>query len=206
MVSCLDTRMRDKNQDRSASPMSEEEIQAATVGERLPDNASIHLSEYNPSWTRRFSEIESQIHAALGSSALLIEHVGSTSVPGLAAKPIIDVLVAVHDSRAEESYVPRLESCGFVLRIREPNWYEHRLFKTPESDSNIHVFSNGCKEIERLLTFRDWLRENESDRNLYLRTKKKLAAQVWKYTQNYADAKTDVVEEILVRASATNDG
>ena len=198
--------MHEEEQHHSAKPISEEEIQAASVGERIPDNSAIHLSEYSPSWSLRFSEIKKQIHAALESSALLIEHIGSTSVPGLSAKPIIDVLLAVHDSSVEDSYLPQLEESGFVLRIREPNWYEHRLFKTPESDSNIHVFSEGCKEIERLLTFRDWLRKNESDRNLYLRTKKKLAAQVWKYTQNYADAKTEVVEEILSRASAVNDG
>lgn len=198
--------MPDKEQNRSANPMSEEEIQAATVGGRVPDNSLIHLSDYCSSWPKRYSEIESQIHAALGSSAMLIEHVGSTSVPGLSAKPVIDVLVVVHDSSLEKSYVPQLEGCGLALRIREPSWYEHRLFKTPKMDSNIHVFSKGCEEIERLLVFRNWLRTNESDRNLYLRTKKRLAAQVWKYTQNYADAKTDIVEEILTRASAANGG
>jgi len=87
-----------------------------------------------------------------------------------------------------------------VLRIREPDWYEHRVFKGPDTDVNLHVFSQGCTEIDRMLLFRDWLRNNASDRQLYERTKKELARQNWKYTQNYADAKTMVVEEILARA------
>jgi GrpB-like predicted nucleotidyltransferase (UPF0157 family) len=87
-----------------------------------------------------------------------------------------------------------------VLRIREPDWYEHRVFKGPDTDVNLHVFSPGCPEIDRMLLFRDHLRSNESDRRLYERTKRELAQKEWKYTQNYADAKTAVVEEIIARA------
>jgi GrpB-like predicted nucleotidyltransferase (UPF0157 family) len=186
--------------------MTEDEIRAVTIGERNPDNATIHLDEYSPAWPHRFLEIELKLRDALGSDALQIEHVGSTSVPGLSAKPVIDVMLVVPDSSFEESYLPQLEECGFSLRIREPDWYEHRLLKTVEADANIHVFSTGCREITRLLAFRDWLRSNESDRVLYQVTKKKLAARTWKYTQNYADAKTEIVEEILTRALATNIG
>jgi GrpB-like predicted nucleotidyltransferase (UPF0157 family) len=93
-----------------------------------------------------------------------------------------------------------LEAAAYVLRIREPDWYEHRMFKGPATDINLHVFSLGCQEIERMLLFRDWLRSNESDRRLYERTKRELARKDWKYTQNYADAKTTVIEEILARA------
>jgi GrpB-like predicted nucleotidyltransferase (UPF0157 family) len=87
-----------------------------------------------------------------------------------------------------------------MLRIREPDWYEHRVFKGPDTDVNLHVFSPGCPEIERMLLFRDWLRGNASDRQLYERTKRELARQNWKYTQNYADAKNDIVDEILASA------
>jgi GrpB-like predicted nucleotidyltransferase (UPF0157 family) len=89
---------------------------------------------------------------------------------------------------------------GYVLRIREPDWFEHRLLKTPAVDGNIHVFSQACEEIDRMLAFRDWLRINDDDRKLYERTKQELAARIWKYMQNYADAKSDVVREILDRA------
>jgi GrpB-like predicted nucleotidyltransferase (UPF0157 family) len=135
----------------------------------------------------------------LGNRALSIEHVGSTSVPGLAAKPRIDILLVVANSADEATYVPALEAAAYVLCIREPDWYEHRVFKGPDTDINLHVFSPGCPEINRMLHFRDWLRSNASDRQLYERTKRELARQNWKYTQNYADAKTPVIEEILSR-------
>jgi GrpB-like predicted nucleotidyltransferase (UPF0157 family) len=130
---------------------------------------------------------------------LQIEHAGSTSVPGLAAKPIIDLLLRVTDSADEEAYVPALEAGGYVLRIREPDWYEHRMFKGPDTDINLHVFSSGCPEIGRMLIFRDRLRSNAADRDLYARTKLALAQEEWKYVQNYADAKTAIIEEIIAR-------
>jgi GrpB-like predicted nucleotidyltransferase (UPF0157 family) len=106
----------------------------------------------------------------------------------------------VADSADESAYVPALEAAGYVLRIREPHWYEHRVFKGPDMDINLHVFSLDCPEIDRMLLFRDWLRSNASDRRLYERTKRELARRDWKYTQNYADAKTTVITEILTRA------
>jgi len=147
-----------------------------------------------------YAKLEGQIRDALGAKALMIEHVGSTSIPRLSAKPVIDVVLAVSDSADESSYVPPLARLGYVLRIREPDWFEHRLLKSPAIDGNIHVFSQSCEEIARMLAFRDWLRTNEDDRNLYERKKRELAAHTWKYTQNYADAKSDVVRDILDRA------
>ncbi len=122
-------------------------------------------------------------------------------MPGLAAKPVIDILLVVSDSASEAAYVPALESAGYVLRIREPSWYEHRMFKGPGADVNLHVFSAGCCEIDRMLLFRDWLRDNAADRDLYARTKLSLAQKEWDHVQDYADAKTVVVKEILARAS-----
>jgi len=142
-----------------------------------------------------------RIRGALGDRVFRIEHVGSTSVPRLAAKPIIDVVLVVADTADEAAYLPDLEAAGYILRIREPDWYEHRMFKGPLTNVNLHCFSDGCPEIERMLVFRDWLRANEVDRDLYERTKRDLAAKTWKYVQNYADAKTAIVEEILARAT-----
>jgi GrpB-like predicted nucleotidyltransferase (UPF0157 family) len=136
---------------------------------------------------------------------LRIEHTGSTAVPGLAAKPIIDVLLAVGDSGVEDSYVPALEAAGYVLRIRESDWFEHRMLKGPDTEINLHVLSLGCPEIDRMLMFRDWLRNNAADRDLYARTKLALAQNEWKYVQNYADAKTCVIKEIMARASVNCD-
>ncbi len=177
----------------------EEEIRTATVGELRVHGGPIELVDHDPAWPERFADEARRIAAALGERALGIEHVGSTSVPGLAAKPIIDILLVVADSADEESYVPPLEAAGYVLRIREPDWYEHRMFKTPRADVQIHVFSEGCPEIERMVAFRDRLRTSPEDRDLYGRTKRELARRRWKYVQNYADAKGEVIREILAR-------
>jgi len=123
-------------------------------------------------------------------------------VPGLAAKPVIDILLVVTDSADENEYLPALESAGYFLRIREPHWYEHRMLKGPGTDTNLHVFSFGCAEVDRMVLFRDWLRGNVLDRDLYARTKLDLARQEWKDVQDYADAKTAVIDEIMERAGA----
>jgi len=107
----------------------------------------------------------------LGQHALRVEHVGSTSIPGLTAKPIVDIVLVVADSRDEAAYAPALEKAGYKLRIREPEWHEHRMFKGGDDKVNLHVFSTGCPEVDRMLGFRDWLRCNEEDRELYARTK-----------------------------------
>ena len=120
--------------------------------------------DYGPHWPELFAREADRIRPVLGSRALWVEHVGSTSVPGLAAKPTIDLLLAVADSAEEDAYAQVLEAAGYVLRIREPGWYEHRMFNGPGTDINLHVFSSGCPEIDRMLMFRDWLRSNAADR------------------------------------------
>jgi len=180
--------------------ISEKQLAAVTVGELRPLNKPIALQPYNPDWPVFYGKLERQVHAALGSKALLIAHVGSTSVPGLSAKPVIDMVLAVANSADEDAYIPPLEGARYTLRIREPEWFQHRMLKTPVIDGNLHVFSQGCEEIGRMLALRNWLRTNENDRSLYERTKRELAARSWRYTQNYADAKSDVVREILGRA------
>jgi len=179
---------------------SDDEIAAARIGPPEVLNRPITLAEYDSAWPVLYEREAARIRAALADRALLIEHVGSTSVPGLAAKPHIDVVVAVADSSDEASYVPALEDAGYVLHIREPGWHEHRAFRGLETDLNLHVFSEGCVEIERMLRFRDHLRRNKADRLLYERTKRALARRTWKYGQHYADAKTTIVEDILARA------
>ena len=179
---------------------TDEYLLAVTVGERKPLNSNIYLAPYDPDWPSQFSRQASHIRDALSEKVLLLEHVGSTSVPGLSAKPIIDIVLAVSNSADEPSYVPPLEERGFVLRIREPDWFEHRLLKAPDIAVNLHVFSAGCDEIDRMLAFRDWLRLHGDDRRLYEETKRELAARTWKDMQNYADAKSELVQDILARA------
>jgi len=160
----------------------------------------IAIIDDDPAWPRLFAREAARVRDALGDGALLVEHVGSTAVPGLAAKPRIDLLLVVADSGDEPAYVPMLEAVGYVLRIREPEWYEHRMFRGPDTDINLHVFSVGCPEIDRMRLFRDWLRVNGDDRRRYERTKRELARRPWTYTQGYADAKSAVVADIMARA------
>jgi GrpB-like predicted nucleotidyltransferase (UPF0157 family) len=181
-------------------PITEEQLRKITVGELEPYESTITLVEYDPEWPRSFEREAGRIRAALGTRVLALEHVGSTSVPGLAAKPIIDIALVVPDSADEPAYVPLLERAGYVLRIREPEWYEHRLFKGPDTNVNLHVFSTGCEEVPRMVGFRDRLRRNDADRALYERSKRELAQRTWRYVQNYADAKSEIVAEILRRA------
>lgn len=176
------------------------EIAAYTVGELKPHDAPINIVEYDPAWPSLFEREVRRVRDALGDLVLQFEHVGSTSVPGLAAKPQIDILLVLPDSSDEPAYLPALEERGYFLRIRERNWHEHRVLKGPDTNINLHVFSYGCVEIDRMLRFRDRLRAHPADRKLYEQTKRDLASRTWRHVQNYADAKTSIVEEILGRA------
>lgn len=184
------------------APMTEEQIRAVTIGELQPLTAPITLAEYDPGWPALFERESARIRGALGARVVRLEHTGSTSVPGLAAKPIIDMLLVVADSGAVADYVPSLEAAGYAVRIREPDWYEHRVFKGPDTNVNLHVLSDGCPEIDRILAFRDRLRSHPDERLAYERAKRELATRDWKYVQNYADAKTEIVEAIIARAFA----
>lgn len=180
----------------------DEFLAAVTVGPVQPLTGPIEMAEYDPEWPLLYEREERRIRSALGDRVVRIEHVGSTSVPGLPAKPIVDIVLEVPSSADEDAYLPDLEAAGYPLRIREPEWYEHRLFKGPDTNVNLHVFTAGCEEVDVMLRFRDHLRANESDRELYAAAKRELAARGWKHVQQYADAKTDVVREIIERADA----
>jgi len=146
--------------------------------------------------------VAARIKQALGSVAVVVEHVGSTSVPGLAAKPFLDVLLLVPEPSDEAAYVPGLEAAGFLLHVREPDWHQHRFLRAHDPEVQIHVFAVDSEEAERMLLFRDRLRVNEDERALYEETKRRLAARSWTRVQDYADAKSEVVEEVIARARA----
>jgi GrpB-like predicted nucleotidyltransferase (UPF0157 family) len=182
--------------------VDEKQILAAAVGEPPRTYREVVVADYDPEWPKLFERTAADIRAALGDAVLQLDHVGSTSVPGLAAKPLIDINLVVADTTDEDAYVPKLEPLGYVLRVREPDWYEHRLLRGQDPPVNLHVFNPGCEEVERMRVLRDWLRTHDDDRELYQRTKRELAQQEWKYVQNYADAKTEVIQQILARAKA----
>jgi GrpB-like predicted nucleotidyltransferase (UPF0157 family) len=167
---------------------------------RAAHDDTIRLADPDPEWPAVFAQEAARVRAVLGDRVLRLEHAGSTSVPGLSAKPIIDMVLVVADSADEAAYVPALEAAGYDLRVREPAWFEHRLLKGPGADINLHVFSKGCVEVDRMLAFRDHLRRDDGDRQRYEDTKRALAAKRWRFVQDYADAKSDVVADIMRRA------
>lgn len=164
------------------------------------EKRDIVIVDYRPEWPEIYRQHAARILEALGSVALSIEHVGSTSVPGLGAKPIIDIDVVVPDSSNESTYLPALEAAGYVLRVREPDWHEHRMMRTPQLDVHIHVFSTGCVEVARHLAFRNHLRIHPEDLRRYETLKRTLAKENWSDMNAYAQAKGELVEEILARA------
>ena len=161
------------------------------------EDREIVIVEYSPGWPARFEQERERIAAALGGLARRIAHVGSTAVPGLAAKPIVDLLVTVDDPDDEAAYLPALERAGYVLRVREPG---HRMFRTPERDVHVHIWEAGSDEERRHLVFRDRLRASEEDRREYEQTKRALAAR-FRDMNDYADAKSDVITRIMARAA-----
>jgi len=166
----------------------------------------VRLIEHDPKWPYLFEREARKIRAALGDRVLLLEHVGSTAVPGLIAKPCVDILLVVADSADEPAYSPDLESAGYFLVIREPEWYEHRVYKGTEIHLNLHVFGQGSEEAERMLRFRDHLRADDKARERYAAAKRELAERTWEQIQDYADAKDDIVGELLAETEERTAG
>ena len=183
-----------------AARRGEDEIMVGRVGAPDRIDAPVLLAEADPSWPDLGASLIADIESVLGDAVPLLEHAGSTSIPDLAAKPVIDLVLALRDPTDEESYVGALEQLGYQLRVREPEFDEHRMLKLTEPSVNLHVFGLGSREIDRMLSFRDHLRTEADDRELYERTKRGLARQTWEFVQQYADAKSAVVEQIVARA------
>jgi GrpB-like predicted nucleotidyltransferase (UPF0157 family) len=184
----------------------DESLAKSYVGPPPELQSKIEISDYDPGWPALYERERVRVRAALGEKVVRLEHVGSTSVSTLPAKPIVDMVLEVPDSADEPAYMLDLEVAGYVLHIREPEWFEHRVFKGPDTNINLHVFSAGCEETDRMVLFRNWLRSNADDRAWYAAAKRELAARDWKYVQQYADAKTAIVQEILSRAEAARQG
>jgi GrpB-like predicted nucleotidyltransferase (UPF0157 family) len=183
----------------------------AAAGAPALDNAEptagkIEVVDYDPAWPGLFEAEARRIRGVLGPAVMGLEHMGSTAVPGLAAKPVIDIHLQLADPADEASYVPALEAEGYQLIIRQPEWLEHRMFKGRDPAANLHVFPAGCPEVDRCRLFRDWLRSHPNDLALYAATKRRMAAQEWAFVQDYANAKLGVISEIMGRAMASRSG
>ncbi len=170
--------------------------------------SSIAIVEPNPAWPQRFLDTKARISAALGSTAVAVNHAGSTSVPGLPAKDIIDVDLVVKDIKDEASYVEALSRAGFLFLFREPAWHEHRYFvdegvRPGAYPINLHVFGPECPEVEKHRIFREWLVNTPEDLQLYASVKRECAAAseaAGESMQEYTLRKDKVVREILDRA------
>lgn len=143
-----------------------------------PEPYEIRVVEYDDRWPADFALVEARIREALGERVLELNHVGSTSVPGLPAKPVIDVDLVVADSSDEAAYIPDLVAAGFVHTVREPWWHEHRLVKHAEPAAHVHIFGPDCPEVVRHLMFHDWLIEHADDRERYADAKRAAAAEM----------------------------
>ncbi|MBZ5738854.1 GrpB family protein [Nocardioides mangrovi] len=182
---------------------SDEEIAAARVN--APQRGiPVEVVEPDPAWPQVYGELAARVRAALGDRVIQIEHVGSTAVPGLAAKPVIDIDLTVADSADEAAYVPALEADGWVLRIREPDWEEHRLLRLEEPECNLHVWSPGSAEPRRHRMFRDWLRGHEDDRARYAAAKRAAAAEGFTDGMHYNNHKSPVVYDLYERIFAAD--
>lgn len=173
------------------------------------ETMELAIVEPDPEWPTRYRGLEERIHRALGDTALIIEHVGSTSVPGLPAKDVIDIDLTVADIEDEAAYVPALEAAGFQFLLREPKWYQHRFFVSYlPNQCNLHVWGPGSAEAARHKLFKDWLIEHDDDRKLYAEAKRdaaKASNEAGEDMVAYTDRKDDVVRDILHRAFKGND-
>jgi GrpB-like predicted nucleotidyltransferase (UPF0157 family) len=163
----------------------------------------VEVADPNPHWSRWYDELAARMREALGWRVLALEHVGSTSVPGLPAKPIIDIDLTVADPGDEAAYVPALEAAGFELRVREPWWYGHRVLRATQPRCHVHVFGYDSPELVKQRIFRDWLRGNPAERELYARAKRDAAAaanDAGEHSMQYNARKQQVVREIYHRA------
>ncbi len=167
-----------------------------------PTRGPIDIVEYDPSWPATFERVAATIRDALGDRVLEMEHIGSTSVPGLSAKPVIDIDLVVVDSADEAAYLPTLEAVGFRLSIREPDWHEHRCLVADDPRTNLHVFSPDCPEVTRHRLFRDWLRSHPDDLARYQEVKVAAAAAstaAGEHVMEYNQRKEPVILDIYDR-------
>lgn len=163
------------------------------------EKRDIVVLPHDPDWPNKFAEHADRIRQCLGSIAVRVDHIGSTAVPGLAAKPIIDIDVSVRDVEDERLYLTPLTECGYELRVREPG---HRMVRTSALDVQVHICQGGSDWERRHLLFRDWLIADDADRDAYAALKTLLAGQTWSDVNAYADAKGTLIAKIMERAEA----
>ncbi len=165
------------------------------IGGREP--VTVTIVDYDPGWEATYARYADAVRRVLSERVVAVEHIGSTAVPALAAKPTVDMLLTVPDVTDEEHLVPPLASIGLELRVREP---DHLMFRAAAREVHLHVVEPHRPEIRDYLDLRDWLRADPADREHYAVTKRRLAEQSWNDMNHYAQAKSEVIQEMLERA------
>lgn len=163
----------------------------------------MNMADYDPAWPDTFLGLKALIINVLGSTAVDVEHVGSTSVPGLPAKAVIDIDLIVADPEDESAYVAQLEAAGFHFLLREPSWQQHRFFCHYSPVANLHVWGSESVEPIRHKIFRDWLRNHPDDKDAYATVKRGAIAESRKlgeHMMQYTDRKNAVIAGILRKA------
>ena len=183
-----------------------EQHAVAMVGEPPTRWAAVVIEDYDPGWADRFAAARAGLREVLGGPVPRVEHVGSTSVPGLPAKPVIDIDLLIEDTADESRYVPALETLGYRLLLREPWWHGHRMLISAAEDVHLHVWPRDAPEPVRHRLFRDWLRSHPEDLELYAATKRRLARETEHSPGDYSLAKNDVIDDIYARIFAAGAG
>lgn len=178
------------------------EVAAARVRGHSPER--VVVAEPDPAWPGWFARVARLVRGALGDRVLSLDHVGSTAVPGLPAKPVVDADLVVADSADEKAWLPALEAAGFELSVREPEWEEHRVVKGQDPATNLHVWSPGSQEVQRHLAFRDWLRSHADDRAAYGEVKRRIAAHDLDDAMVYNNLKAAFVYDLYERIFAAD--
>jgi putative glutamine amidotransferase len=179
---------------------------SAKPGQAEGRTRSYAIGPYDPAWPDRYETEAARIHGALGDRAVRLEHVGSTSVPGLAAKPIVDIQVSVRSMVPRSAYVDPLVRLGYRWAL-DPWTDEHEFFSRDGDDErafHVHVCATESAWEQRHLLFRDWLRSHPEDAAAYERLKRDLARQHPRDTYAYTDAKTGFIREIEGRAAVSS--
>jgi GrpB-like predicted nucleotidyltransferase (UPF0157 family) len=185
------------NSWRETQHLTEGQLQSISVGQRDTRRSAIELVPNDPAWAGHFARLSRDIRSALGSRLIAVEHVGSTAIPGLPAKPIIDIDATIYNPADESGYRDVLEGLGFALTIREPEWHQHRMFKLSDPRTNLHIYADNCSLPMRDVAFRDLLRNDRQAALAYSELKRELSSQEWSSSQHYAEGKSELIIDLL---------
>lgn len=155
----------------------------------------VNLAEYTPEWVNLFQKEKKLISNKLQDKIVTVEHIGSTSVPGLGAKPIVDILLGVRKISDADGFIPKMIELGYEYRNNFENVMPYRRYFTKPGFYHIHTVEVTSEFWRRHLLFRDYMRAHDEIRDAYFKTKSKLAEQEWDDTNDYAYAKTEFIKK-----------